>query len=29
VRDGQGAKVTDPGVLAEIERALLHALESG
>ena len=29
VRDGRGAKVTDPGVLAEIERALLHALESG
>jgi [protein-PII] uridylyltransferase len=29
VRDGQGAKVTDGGVLAEIERALLHALESG
>jgi [protein-PII] uridylyltransferase len=29
VRDGQGAKVTDPGVLAEIERALLHALVSG
>jgi [protein-PII] uridylyltransferase len=29
VRDGQGAKVTDAGVLAEIERALLHALESG
>jgi [protein-PII] uridylyltransferase len=28
VRDGQGAKVTEPGVLAEIERALLHALES-
>jgi [protein-PII] uridylyltransferase len=28
VRDGQGAKVTDAGVLAEIERALLHALES-
>jgi [protein-PII] uridylyltransferase len=29
VRDGQGAKLTDAGVLAEIERALLHALESG
>jgi [protein-PII] uridylyltransferase len=29
VRDGQGAKVTDADVLAEIERALLHALESG
>jgi len=29
VRDGQGAKVTDAAVLAEIERALLHALESG
>jgi [protein-PII] uridylyltransferase len=29
VRDGQGAKVADAGVLAEIERALLHALESG
>ncbi|HET6664529.1 MAG TPA: ACT domain-containing protein, partial [Acidimicrobiales bacterium] len=27
VRDGQGAKVADPGVLAEIERALLHALD--
>ena len=29
VRDGQGAKVTDPAVLAETERALLHALEAG
>jgi [protein-PII] uridylyltransferase len=29
VRDGRAAKVTDAGVLAEIERALLHALESG
>jgi [protein-PII] uridylyltransferase len=29
VRDGEGSKVTDAGVLAEIERALLHALESG
>ncbi|HEY6697795.1 MAG TPA: hypothetical protein VIZ67_06200, partial [Acidimicrobiales bacterium] len=28
VRDGEGSKVTDPGVLAEIERALLHALEA-
>jgi [protein-PII] uridylyltransferase len=28
VRDGGGAKVTDPAVLAETERALLHALES-
>jgi [protein-PII] uridylyltransferase len=28
VRDGQGSKVTDAGVLTEIERALLHALES-
>ena len=27
VRDGRGAKVTDPAVLAETERALLHALE--
>jgi [protein-PII] uridylyltransferase len=29
VRDGQGAKVTDADVLAEVERALLHALGSG
>jgi [protein-PII] uridylyltransferase len=29
VRDGDGAKVTDPAVLAETERALLHALEAG
>ena len=29
VRDVQGAKVTDPAVLAETERALLHALEAG
>jgi [protein-PII] uridylyltransferase len=29
VRDGEGAKVTDPAVLSETERALLHALESG
>jgi [protein-PII] uridylyltransferase len=28
VRDGEAAKVSDPGVLAEIERALLHALEA-
>ena len=28
VRAGDGAKVTDPGVLAETERALLHALDA-
>jgi [protein-PII] uridylyltransferase len=28
VRDGRGQKATDPGLLAETERALLHALSS-
>jgi hypothetical protein len=28
VRDREGAKVTDSGYLAEIERAILHALAS-